>query len=347
MRAGVVGIFLAVLFCTAHCQADLRTSLASRVRAMSGSLPGGYSSYVAGTNTFTFVDAVQIATSDIASKVSETRTYSVGTGAFLGRQLFRSFFRRVGGFFKRAGSLTTRKANRNSRASTIVANRLRAANVPYSSERVSFTPFSDLGTLKFSTSYYKLHHEEKLNSPGLCMYKAAAIVGSRSGNKIQYQVGYGYSFGTGLSQYTSYTHRVCRRRFFSKKCRDETIQVNRGLTPSETQIVFQGLSVTLFSALANKISSDGRLLRRAHKSPTPTKRNHKKHHTFQHARGVEDKDVNSAIASMIGEKAEGFSVTVSKGDSLFINDSQGRTHRVKVNGKHSKNVKVWTLNPLA
>lgn len=331
-------MFFAVLLCAAQCQNGLGSSLASRVRALGGGLPNGFNNYVTGINTFAFDEAVEITTDQIASKTSDTRTYSVGTGAFVGRLLIRKFFKKVGRFFSRAGSSMR---IRRGRGRGVTVNRNSVVSVPYANERVSFSPFSDLNALKFATSYYKLHHHERINAPGLCLYQATAIEGKRSGKDISYRVGYGYTFGTGVGQYTVHTQRVCKKFLFIKKCKNQSTRINRGLTPAEQQAVSNGLSATLYSSIASKVASGRNLMRlsRTHRRRAVSR----KHHTFQHASGIAAEDVNAALTHMLGENNEAFNGPIPEDMPVFVNDSKGQTHKIVVKGKDSKSVKVWTL----
>jgi len=340
MRVTTIAVVLAILFCAAQCQANLGQSLAAKVRAVAGNSPHGLSNYISGLQSFAFEASATISTSEIASHAGITKSYRLGDGAFLGRLLRRRFFSRVGKIFR--GRSSNRGRNINvARHNAVDQTVLR------------FTPFQDLNALKFATSYHKLHHEKEIRSPGRCLYKATAIIGTRSGSTIHYKAGYGYSFGAGIAQVTSHTTRVCKKKLFWKKCKNVVTKVNRGLTPQEQELISEGLSHNLFTKMAAKLQSSGRLLRRSQFRNNSTRRyaflpyDPSKHQAFQHAKGVSRDNIVYAISSLVGKDLTKVDNSKIRQDKPFIlRNKDGVRHRVQVTGDEDLTIKVWTLKAL-
>lgn len=341
MRVTTIAVVLAILFCAAQCQANLGQSLAAKVRAVAGNSPHGLSNYISGLQSFAFDASATISTSEIASRAGITRSYRLGDGAFLGRLLRR---RRI---FKRVGKIFRGRSSKRGRIINVARHNAVDQTV------LRFTPFQDLNALKFATSYHKLHHEKEIKSPGRCLYKATAIIGTRSGGTIHYKAGYGYSFGAGIAQVTSHTTRVCKKKLFWKKCKNVVTKVNRGLTPQEQELISEGLSHNLFTKMAAKLQSSGRLLRGrenrirfGHTSTFPAF-DPSRHEAFQHAKGVSRQNLVSAISSLVGkELTETDSSKIRQNKPFILRNDNGQKHRVQVTGDKKLNINVWTLRVL-
>ncbi len=135
----------------------------------------------------------------------------------------------------------------------------------------SFTPFSDLGNLRFGTSYTKLHTEHTVNIPGDCFSKVKGSSGTRAGTAITLRVGFGVSIGTGVPLYTTTKVKKCKKRLFRKqKCWFEDVQIPRGVTPVELQSVAQGLDNRVHMAISSAVlSSNGNPITTGYTVPPP------------------------------------------------------------------------------
>lgn len=143
----------------------------------------------------------------------------------------------------------------------------------------TFTPFQDLGNLRFGTSYTKLHSEHTINIPGACFSKITGSTGTRSGTSITLRAAFGVSVGTGVQLNTVTQVKKCKKRLFRKqKCWMENVSVPRGVTPEELQSVTQGLDNKAHMAIASAVTaSNGNPITTGYVVPAPPKP-HTHHH---------------------------------------------------------------------
>lgn len=205
-----------------------------------------------------------------------------------------------------------------------------------------FRPFADLSSLRFGTSYHKIHQENSINVPGLSFSKATAIIGQRSGTTISYKAGYGVTVGNGIQQFSVTQVEKCKKRFFKKRCWKEDVRIPRGLFPHEFTVVLQGLENTLYSAIAGRVAGRRLLAQVADNSVQAQKI----HDVYQSIEGVQEDQLFDAISSLVGEEISVDKNALLRGEEVAVTTSNGQSHTVQVlpSSESSVEIKVWTTN---
>jgi hypothetical protein len=103
-------------------------------------------------------------------------------------------------------------------------------------------PYADFMALKWGTKLEYLESNKFVSGAGGTSWAVVtASIGVRVNEDIEMRTVIGWSHAVTNQMYNHVTYRSCKRRFFVKKCHNETRRVPRGLTSAELTVIQYGL----------------------------------------------------------------------------------------------------------
>ena len=195
-------------------------------------------------------------------------------------------------------------------------------------EKVTFTPYKGLATLKFGRKYQNVFTNQIIRNKGNSVGIVESMEGERDGQNIHFVGGYGWSFGAMKPLFREHKYKKCKRFLFWRNCWMATENIERGLFMDEIDMVSKLLHNNAFSQISSKLAASRML------SMSSLARHERLHlkgkvDAVQKLTDVSISQVYPAVESMLGNQYSFSPSHLAHGRSLALVDDFGTRHVIR------------------